>query len=102
MPDQTNLRVLIADDQALVRSGFRMILNSYPHIEVVGEASTGFEAVAQAALVHPDVILMDIRMPEMDGIEATRMILADERCKDSRVLILTTFDLDEYVYEALQ
>jgi DNA-binding NarL/FixJ family response regulator len=96
------VRVLIADDQQLVRAGFRMILATQPDIDVVGEASTGDEAIAQARALRPDIILMDIRMPNTDGIEATRQILAtpDDRCP--RVLILTTFDLDEYVYDALR
>jgi DNA-binding NarL/FixJ family response regulator len=95
------LRVLIADDQTLVRGGFRMILGAEPEIEVVGEASDGAEAVALTNEVHPDVVLMDVRMPVMDGIEATRRIVRG-REHDPRVLVLTTFDLDEYVYEALR
>jgi DNA-binding NarL/FixJ family response regulator len=95
------LRVLIADDQTLVRGGFRMILGAEPNIEVVGEASDGAEAVAIANEVHPDVVLMDVRMPVMDGIEATGRIVRG-REHDPRVLVLTTFDLDEYVYEALR
>ena len=94
------IRVLVADDQAMVRAGFRMLLADEPDIEVVAEASDGLEAVAEAARTHPHVILMDIRMPELDGLEATRRITASD--PDSRVLILTTFDLDEYVYRALQ
>jgi DNA-binding NarL/FixJ family response regulator len=95
------VRVLIVDDQSLVRAGFRMILDAEPEIEVVGEASDGLEAVLAARQTEPDVILMDIRMPNVDGLEATRRLL-DGRTDDLRVLILTTFDLDEYVYEALR
>jgi DNA-binding NarL/FixJ family response regulator len=97
-----SVRVVIADDQHLVRAGFRMILASEPEIEVVGEASNGIEAVAIAAELRPDVMLMDIRMPELDGIEATRRILAADGELETQVLILTTFDLDEYVYDALR
>jgi DNA-binding NarL/FixJ family response regulator len=97
-----NIRVLIADDQSLVRAGFRLILERQPGIEVAGEAATGTEAVAQAQRLRPDVILMDIRMPELDGIQATRRIRSDPATADIRVIILTTFDLDEYVYEALR
>jgi DNA-binding NarL/FixJ family response regulator len=96
------VRVVIADDQQLIRAGFRMILAPEVDIEVVGEASTGAEAVALARDLSPEVVLMDIRMPEMDGIEATRRILAPNREPKPRVLILTTFDLDEYVYDALR
>jgi DNA-binding NarL/FixJ family response regulator len=93
-------RVVIADDQTLVRSGFRLILNS-AGIPVVAEAADGKEAVAVTALHRPDVVLMDIRMPEMDGLEATRRILASVPPPDVRIIILTTFDLDKYVYTAL-
>ena len=96
------LRVVIADDQQLVRTGFRMILTAQPGIDVVGEATTGTEAVTVTNEMHPDVVLMDIRMPELDGIEATRQILAHNHEPKTRVLILTTFDLDEYVYDALR
>jgi DNA-binding NarL/FixJ family response regulator len=94
------LGVLIADDQALMRAGFRMILAAEPDLEVVGEATTGHEAVAEAGRLRPDVVLMDVRMPEMDGIEATRRLLDGNG--DTKVVMLTTFDMDEYVYEALR
>ncbi len=96
-----SIRVLIADDQALVRAGFRMILEAEEGIEIVGEASDGLEAVAAAREHAPDVVLMDIRMPNLDGLEATRRLVG-ERGGGTRVLMLTTFDLDEYVYEALR
>ena len=95
------VRVLVADDQDLVRSGFRLILMSYGTVDVVGEACDGAEAVELAQRLRPDVVLMDIRMPHMNGIEATRAIRSDPRLEDVQVLILTTFDLDEYVYDAL-
>jgi DNA-binding NarL/FixJ family response regulator len=95
-----SIRVLVADDQAMVRAGFRMLLAGEDDIEVVAEASNGREAVEQAAHYRPTVVLMDIRMPELDGLEATRRILAADGTV--RVLMLTTFDLDEYVYEALR
>jgi DNA-binding NarL/FixJ family response regulator len=94
------LGVLIADDQALMRAGFRMILEAEADLEVVGEAADGREAVAEAARLRPDVVLMDVRMPEMDGIEATRRLLDGNG--DTKVVMLTTFDMDEYVYEALR
>jgi DNA-binding NarL/FixJ family response regulator len=94
------IRVLVVDDQAMVRAGFRLLLADEPDIEVVAEAGNGLEAVSEAARTHPHVVLMDIRMPELDGLEATRRILAADGA--SRVLILTTFDLDEYVYEGLR
>jgi DNA-binding NarL/FixJ family response regulator len=94
------IRVLVADDQSMVRAGFRMLLSGEPDIEVVAEASNGLEAVDKAARFDPTVVLMDIRMPELDGLEATRRILAAD--DTARILILTTFDLDEYVYEALR
>ncbi len=97
-----SLRILIADDQALVRAGFKMILDAEDDLDVVGEASDGSEAVALAAREHPDVVLMDIRMPQLDGIEATRRIVAAAGNRPVRVLMLTTFDLNEYVYEALR
>jgi DNA-binding NarL/FixJ family response regulator len=95
------IRVLLADDQALVRGGFRSILEGQDDIEVTGEAADGLEAIDQAMAASPDVIVMDIRMPRMDGIEATRRLVGDERVR-ARVLMLTTFDHDEYVYEALR
>jgi DNA-binding NarL/FixJ family response regulator len=94
------IRVLIADDQALVRGGFRLILESQKDIEVVGEAADGREALEQAAKLRPDVVLMDIRMPELDGLEATRRLARMDGAP--RILILTTFDLDDYVYEAMK
>ena len=97
------IRVLIADDQTLVRAGFRMVVDARDDLEVGGEAADGVEAVALAASLRPDVVLMDVRMPAMDGIEATRRILAGAAAESRpHVLILTTFDLDQYVYEALR
>ena len=94
-----SIRVLVADDQSMIRAGFRMLLGNEPDIEVVAEASNGLEAIDRTARFRPTVILMDIRMPKLDGLEATRRILAADQT--ARILILTTFDLDEYVYEAL-
>jgi len=95
-----SIRVLVADDQSMVRAGFRLLLAREPDIDVIAEARNGIEAVQQAARFQPTVVLMDIRMPELDGLQATRDILAAD--PSARVLILTTFDLDEYVYEALE
>jgi DNA-binding NarL/FixJ family response regulator len=95
-----SIRVLVADDQSMVRAGFRLLLSGEDGIEVVAEAENGLEAVDKAARFQPSVVLMDIRMPELDGLEATRRILAAD--PGARILILTTFDLDEYIYEALQ
>ena len=95
-----SIRVLVADDQSMVRAGFRMLLAGEEDIDVVAEASNGLEAVEKAARFHPTVVLMDIRMPELDGLQATQRILAAD--KAARILILTTFDLDEYIYEALR
>ncbi|MFB7993726.1 response regulator [Streptomyces sp. NPDC056002] len=94
------IRVLIADDQMMVREGFSVLLNAMPDIEVVGEAVNGREAIARVRELSPDVVLMDIRMPELNGIEATREIAATDG--SAKVLVLTTFDLDEYVYQALR
>jgi DNA-binding NarL/FixJ family response regulator len=96
------IRVLVADDQHLMRAGFRMILEGEPDIRVVGEAADGHEAVAEARRLRPDVVLMDIRMPRTDGVEATRRLAGPGVADPARVLILTTFDLDEYVVEALR
>lgn len=95
-----SIRVVIADDQGMVRSGFSILLNAQPDIEVVGEAVDGVEAVAKAAELLPDVVLMDVRMPVLDGLQATRRITAED--DHPSVLVLTTFDLDDYVYEALR
>ena len=94
------IRVLVVDDQSMVRAGFRMLLSREQDVDVVAEASNGLEAVDKAARFQPDVVLMDIRMPELDGLQATRQILTAD--PSARVLVLTTFDLDEYVYEALR
>jgi len=94
------IRVVVADDQGMVRSGFTVLLNAQPDIEVIGEAVNGKEAVEQAAALRPDVILMDVRMPVLDGLQATREITAST--DPPKILVLTTFDLDDYVYEALR
>jgi len=98
----TPIRVLIADDQALVRGSFRVLVETAPDLPVVGEAATGAEAVELSRSEHPDVILMDVRMPEMNGIEATKRICTCPETSHARVLVLTTFDLDAYVYDALR
>jgi DNA-binding NarL/FixJ family response regulator len=95
------IRVLVADDQTVVRGGLRLILDSQPDLEVVGEAANGEDAIALARETRPDVVLMDIRMPDLDGIEATRRLLAGEDNR-ARILILTTYDLDEYLYAAIR
>jgi len=96
------IRVLVADDQALVRGSFRLLVSTAPDLTPVGEAATGIEAIELARREKPDVVLMDVRMPGLDGIEATRQITADPETSGVRVLILTTFDLDEYVFAALR
>jgi DNA-binding NarL/FixJ family response regulator len=98
----TPIRVLLVDDQTLVRAGFRALLGSEPDLEVVGEAVDGAEAVTLARATRPDLVLMDIRMPHVDGLEATRRITADPRLSGTRVVVLTTFELDEYVFGALR
>jgi DNA-binding NarL/FixJ family response regulator len=97
-----SLGVLIADDQALVRAGFRMILEAEEDMEVVGEAANGREAVEEARRLWPDVVLMDVRMPDVDGIDATRRLLGDDGAAAVKVVMLTTFNMDEYVYDALR
>ncbi|MFF3936414.1 response regulator [Streptomyces phaeofaciens] len=101
-PTPPRIRVLLADDQKLVRAGFRSIIDDEDDIEVVGEASTGTEAVHLTHALRPDVVLMDIRMPEEDGLAATRRIVSDDALSEVRVVILTTFDVDDYVYGALR
>jgi DNA-binding NarL/FixJ family response regulator len=96
------IRILLADDQALVRAGFRALLDAQEDMQVIGEAADGNEAVRLATKLTPDVVLMDIRMPRCDGLEATRIIIADERLAPVKIIILTTFDLDEYIFEALR
>jgi DNA-binding NarL/FixJ family response regulator len=98
----TPTRIVLAEDQPMVRAGFRALLDSREDIEVVGEAATGAEALEQARALRPDVVVMDIRMPEMDGLEATRQITDDRSLGHTRVLVLTTFELDEYVFGALR
>lgn len=100
--DTRPIRVLVADDQELVRSGYKAILNTFSGIEVVGVARDGKQAMDEALRLKPDVVLMDIRMPEMNGIEATRQITQSPLLADTHVLVLTTFDIDEYVYDALE
>jgi len=101
MSEADPIRVLVVDDQDLVRGGFKAILGTYEGIEIVGEARNGADAVQEAQRLKPDVVLMDIRMPEMNGIEATRAITSNPLLAKTRVLVLTTFDVDEYVYDAL-
>ena len=96
------IRVLLADDQSLVRAGFRALLDAQPDIEVAGEASDGEEALAKVRELRPDIVLMDIRMPLLDGLAATRRITEDDALKDVKVVMLTTFELDEYVFEAIR
>lgn len=102
MDSEKTYTVVIVDDQPLVRSGYNAILSVYDDIEVVGEASNGIEAIEQVQKLHPSIVLMDIRMTKMNGIEATKRIVSDPNCAGTRVLVMTTFDLDEYVYEALK
>ncbi|MDQ1057501.1 DNA-binding NarL/FixJ family response regulator [Arthrobacter globiformis] len=96
------IRILVADDQTLIRAGFRALLNAEPDMEVVAECGTGRDAVRLASRERPDVVLMDIRMPETDGLEATRKIMADQNLNGTRIIILTTFELDEYIAEAVR
>ena len=96
------IRILLADDQALVRAGFRALLDAQDDMKVIGEAENGDDAVRLVTSLNPDVVLMDIRMPRCDGLEATRRIVADELLTQVKIIILTTFDLDEYIFEALQ
>jgi DNA-binding NarL/FixJ family response regulator len=96
------IRILIAEDQAIVRAGFRALLDAEPDMTIVAEAASGLEAVAKARATHPDLVLMDVRMPELDGLEATRQITSDSALARTRVLVLTTFEIDEYVFGALR
>jgi DNA-binding NarL/FixJ family response regulator len=98
----TATRIVLADDQPMVRAGFRALLDARNDVEVVGEAATGTQTLEQVRALRPDIVVMDIRMPEMDGLEATRQITSDSALGDTRVLILTTFELDEYVFAALR
>ena len=98
----TPIRVVVAEDQPMVRAGFRALLDSRDDVEVVGEAATGAQALQQVRALRPDIVVMDIRMPEMDGLEATRRITSDHALSDTQVLVLTTFELDEYVFGALR
>ena len=102
MNSKKTYTVVIVDDQTLVRTGYRAILSAYDDIEVLDEAVNGAEAIEKVQELHPDVVLMDIRMTKMNGIEATKRIVSDPKCAGTRVLVMTTFDLDEYVYEALK
>ena len=102
MGSKEKYTVVIVDDQPLVRSGYQASLSVYDDIEVVGEATNGIEAIEKVQELHPSIVLMDIRMTKMNGIEATKRIVTDPQCKGTRVLVMTTFDLDEYVYEALK
>jgi len=97
-----SIRVLLADDQAMVRAGFRLILESEPDIEVVGETENGSETISAVSRLKPDVVLMDIQMPEIDGLEATRQIIQKQAEQESRILILTTFEREEYIFQALR
>ena len=96
------IRVVLADDQNLLRATFALLINSAPDLEVVGEAGTGSEAIVAIHETRPDIVLMDVRMPEMDGIEATRVVTADEELADTKIIILTTFEIEEHIVDALR